>query len=88
MLSWTANRVWWRPFQNPGNSALSHDRCVRRGLVCLDQNYSIDGCVLEAKLARLEMGEFEASDESFPMPMDMSCDNDAADIYLGRFDFA
>ena len=45
-------------------------------------------CVLEVTLARLDMGEFEASDESFPTAMDMPCNKDAADIYLGRFDFA
>lgn len=44
--------------------------------------------VLEVTLARLDLGEFEASDESFPTMLDMPCNKDAADIYLGRFDFA
>jgi hypothetical protein len=45
-------------------------------------------CVLEVTLARRDMGEFEASDESFPTVMDMPCNKEAAEIYLGRFDFA
>jgi hypothetical protein len=45
-------------------------------------------CVLEVTLARLDISEFEASDETFPTAMDMPCNKDAADIYLGRFDFA
>jgi hypothetical protein len=44
--------------------------------------------VLEVTLARLDLGEFEISDESFPTAIDMPCNRDAADIYLGRFDFA
>ena len=45
-------------------------------------------CVLEVTFARLDMGEFVVSDESFPSPLDMPCNKDAADIYLGRFDFS
>ena len=42
---------------------------------------------LEVTLARVDLGEFSPSDESFPTPLDMPCNGLAADIHLGRFEF-
>lgn len=41
--------------------------------------------VLEITLVRDDQGEFSASDEIFPGPLDMPCYTLAADHYLGRF---
>ena len=45
-------------------------------------------CVVEVTLARLDMGEFSPSNETFPTAMDMPCNKDAADMFLGRFEFS
>lgn len=44
--------------------------------------------VLEFTLARRDIGEFSISDEVFPTPIDMPNNRNAADYYLGRFEFA
>ena len=43
--------------------------------------------VLELTLIRKDEGQFEPSDEIFPTPLDMPCNSELADMYLGRFDF-
>jgi hypothetical protein len=42
---------------------------------------------LEVSLARLDMGKFSASDETFPTRLDMPNNPVWADLYLGRFCF-
>ena len=43
--------------------------------------------VLEVTLVRTDQGDFARSDEVFPTAMDMPCNSQAADLYLGRFSF-
>jgi hypothetical protein len=42
---------------------------------------------LELTLARLDLGKFTPSDETFPTRIDMPNNVNAADLYLGRFEF-
>ena len=43
--------------------------------------------VIELTLLRKDEGEFGLSDETFPMELDMSCNSESADMYLGRFEY-
>lgn len=43
--------------------------------------------VLELTLARIDEGEFCLSSENFPTSIDMPCHSEAADFYLGSFNF-
>lgn len=43
--------------------------------------------VLEVTMIRKDEGEFELSDETFPTPLDMPCNSNSADLYLGRFEY-
>jgi hypothetical protein len=43
--------------------------------------------VLEITLMRRDEGVFSVSDEIFPTFLDMPCNSNAADLYLGRFDY-
>jgi hypothetical protein len=43
--------------------------------------------VIEVTLARLDLGRFTVSDESFPTPIDLPNNPDLPDLYLGRFAF-
>lgn len=43
--------------------------------------------VIEVTLARKDMGEFRPSQLTFPTSMDMPCNGNQADIYLGNFSF-
>ena len=44
--------------------------------------------VIELTLLRKDMGQFVPSQTTFPTPMDMPCNKDWADIYLGGFTFS
>lgn len=44
--------------------------------------------VVEVTLARKDMGEFRPSELTFPTAMDMPCNGNEADIYLGNFTFS
>jgi len=43
--------------------------------------------VIEVTMIRKDQGIFEVSDEIFPTPLDMPCNSNAADFFLGRFEF-
>lgn len=43
--------------------------------------------VIEVLLVRKDMGEFKPSELTFPTSMDMPCNGNQADIYLGNFTF-
>ncbi len=43
--------------------------------------------VLEVTLGRMDLGQYEISNESFPTLLDMPCHSQLADLYLGRFTF-
>jgi len=43
--------------------------------------------VIELTLLRKDMGQFTASQSTFPTPMDMPCNSSHADLYLGNFTF-
>jgi hypothetical protein len=42
---------------------------------------------MEVGLVRRDQGAFAPSDEIFPTELDMPCNPNAADLYLGRFAF-
>lgn len=44
-------------------------------------------CVFELTFARTDLGDFVASDETFPTPLDFPCQSQTADLYLGPFTF-
>jgi hypothetical protein len=43
--------------------------------------------VIEVTMVRKDEGAFQVSDEVFPTPLDMPCNPNAADLFLGRFEF-
>lgn len=43
--------------------------------------------VIEVTMIRKDEGSFSVSDEVFPTPLDMPCNSNLADMYLGRFEY-